>query len=78
MPVSCLPNDLLDAARCYRCVPVGEQGAVIIYLLNQILGTGLTTQQLMDNSVCFKCIPSGMQADVQTYLLCQIANSVGA
>ena len=57
-----------------KCIPTGMQNEVIIYLLNQILGTSLTPQQLMDAANCMKCIPTGMQTEVQTYLLCQIVN----
>lgn len=78
MAISCEPNDLLLQAKCFKCIPFGMQNEVIIYLLNQLLGTGLTPQQLMDNAKCFKCIPAGMQPEVQTYLLCQIANASGA
>lgn len=54
------------------------QRAVITYLLNQLLGTGLTPQQLMQEAACFdKCIPPGMQEEIQTWLLCQIANGPG-
>lgn len=72
--VSCDPNNLVQAAACFKCIPSGAQNEVVIYLLNQILGTGLTPQQLMDASSCYKCIPRGMQAEVQTFLLCQIVN----
>ena len=78
MPIACDSNSLVQAAACYKCIPAGQQPEVIIYLLNQILGTGLTVQQLTTNAAFFRCIPSGMQAEVQTYLLCQIANKVGA
>ena len=75
--ISCEPNDLMVAAKCYKCIPGGMQPEVIIYLLNEILGTGLTVAQLMENAKCYKCIPAGMQAEVQTYLLCAIANAGG-
>jgi hypothetical protein len=72
---SCEPADLAEAAKCYKCIPEGMQPEVIICLLNEILGTGLTPQQLMERAACFKCIPSGMQNEVQSYLLCQISDS---
>ena len=78
MPISCNPNDLLEGAKCMKCIPSGAQNEVIIYLLNQMLTTPKTTQQLLDGANCYKCIPSGMQQEVQTYLLCQIANAAGA
>lgn len=73
--ISCDPNDLMAEAKCFKCIPNGMQPEVMIYLLNEILGTGLTPQQLMDNAKCFKCIPKGSQAEVQTYLLCAIVNA---
>lgn len=76
MAISCEPADLVREAKCFKCIPEGMQNEVIIYLLNQILGTGLTVDQLMDEAKCFKCIPQGMQAEVQTYLLCQIVESL--
>jgi hypothetical protein len=54
------------------------QNEVIIYLLNQILGTGLTPEQLMDAAKCYKCIPPGSQLEVQTYLLCAIVTNLEA
>jgi hypothetical protein len=74
MAIDCDPNALLEASKCMKCIPNGMQPEVIIYLLNQILGTGLTPQQLMDAAKCYRCIPNGMQPEVQTYLLCQIVN----
>lgn len=78
MAVNCDPNALEDAAKCMKCIPAGMQPEVVIYLLNQIMGAGLTPDQLMTNSACYKCIPKGMQPEVQTYLLCQIATALGA
>lgn len=74
MPVSCEPNDLLEESKCFKCIPSGTQNEVIIYLLNQLLETPLTVQQLLDGAKCFRCIPQGMQLEVQTYLLCQALN----
>jgi hypothetical protein len=68
------PDALMAASKCYKCIPAGTQPEVIIYLLNQILGTGLTPDQLMANAKCYKCIPAGMQLEVQTYLLDQLAS----
>lgn len=78
MAISCDPNALLDASKCFKCIPSGTQSEVMIYLLQQIAGNTETTDQLMDHSKCYKCIPAGMQPEVITYLLCQIANAVGA
>lgn len=72
--ISCDPKDLLEAAKCYACIPKGAQEEVVIYLLNQLLTTPKTVQELMNGAACYRCIPQGMQAEVQTYLLCQILN----
>lgn len=74
MPVSCDPNDLQQAAACFKCIPTGMQPEVIIYLLNQLLAVPQTPQQLMDNAACFRCIPAGQQQEVMVYELCQIVN----
>lgn len=79
MPIDCSNTTaLLDASKCYNCIPTGAQSEVMIYLLQQIAGNTETVNQLMENSKCFKCIPAGMQPEVITYLLCQIANAAGA
>lgn len=72
------PNALAGPANCMKCIPAGMQPEVIIYLLNEILGTGLTPQQLVNEAQCMKCIPEGMQPAVQTWLLCSIATKLGA
>lgn len=69
-------DTLIKDSDCYRCIPTGMQNEVIIYLLNQILGTGLTPDQLVREAACYKCIPTGMQPEVQIYLLCQIVASL--
>ena len=82
MPVNCDPNALLEAAKCYKCIPEGMLNPVLIYLLSQSLviegGTAPTIQQLLDGAKCFKCIPNGMQEEVIIYLLCHLANIVEA
>lgn len=72
--IICTPESLVDAAKCYTCIPVGMQREVLIYLLNVMSGLNYTPQQLMDSAKFMKCIPIGMQDEVITYLLCQIAN----
>lgn len=72
------PSSLAQASACYKCIPTGMQNEVIIYLLNSMLATPLTVQQMLNGSRCMKCIPSGSQLEVQTYLLTQIATAAGA
>jgi len=79
MPSTTRPSvdQLIANSSCYKCIPTGMQNEVIIYLLNSILGTNLTPQQLMDaavsyQSTSFNCIPAGMQNEVIIYLLDQL------
>lgn len=66
------PNTLLEDSKCNKCIPKGEENAVIIYLLQQIAQNTMTPNELMEASKCFKCIPAGMQTEVIIYLLDQI------
>jgi hypothetical protein len=78
MAISCDPNDLAEASKCFDCIPKNIQNSVIIYLLNVISELNLTPEQLVENSKCYDCIPKNIQPAVQTYLLCQISNAAGA
>lgn len=73
--ISCDPADLMAASKCMKCIPQGMQLEVVIYILNEILGTGLTPDQLIENAKCFKCIPKGSQMEVIAYLTCQLVNA---
>lgn len=77
MPINCDPKALDQAAACFNGILPGDRDTVIIYLLNQLLGSGLTPKQLMQAAACFDGIPHGMRDAVMTYLLCQIANGPG-
>jgi hypothetical protein len=72
--ISCDPNDLQQAAACYKCIPTGAQAEVMIYLLAVLAGGSLDPNTLMQEASCMRCIPAGMQDEVITYLLCQIVN----
>lgn len=76
------PNALMRAAACYRCIPVGTQSEVMIYILATMLnaqtGAAVDPATLITQSKCYKCIPGGTQQEVITYLLTQIATAVGA
>lgn len=81
MPISCDPNDLLEASKCFHCgIPTGMQLAVQTYLLDQIRishgGAVMTVEQLLAAAKCFQhCIPAGFEGAVQLYLECQLANA---
>lgn len=74
--VSCEPNDLMAAAKCFdSCMPPGMQLAIQTYLLAVIAGGSTDPNVLMQAAKCFdSCIPPGMQLAIQNYLLCQIVN----
>lgn len=74
MAVSCDPNDLLQAAKCFKCIPEGTQAEVQTYLLAVIAGGSLDPNTLMAQAACFKCIPKGMLPEVMAMLLCNIVN----
>lgn len=74
--VDCDPNALMEAAKCYKCIPKGTQPEVMILLLNAISGLNLTPEELVTRAKCYKCIPPGMQPEVQTMLLCEILNTL--
>lgn len=78
MAMDCTPAVLLESSKCFKCIPAGEQGAVMIYLLNIIAEKNMTPQQLMDEARCFRCIPAGMQPEVMNYLLCQVVTLLSA
>lgn len=74
MPLDCDPAALLDASKCFCYADPKQADAVVIYLLNQISGLGLTPAQLAENAKCY-CYPDRQVADAaKTYLLCQIAS----
>lgn len=73
--INCDPASLVDAAKCFECIPRGMEGPVTIYLLNQISGLNLTPAQLVDAAKCNRCIPPGQQNEIIIWLLCQILNS---
>lgn len=74
MAISCEPNDLLEAAKCFGCIPAGTQAEVQTYLLAVIAGGSLDPNTLMQQAACFRCVPKGMLPEVMAYLLCAIVN----
>lgn len=73
MAILCDPNALVEAARCFECIPQGQQAAVQTYLLLQISGLNLTVDELLDAARCFRCA-DGMLEEIQAFLLCAIVN----
>ena len=75
MATACDSATLINTAQCLKCIPIGMQKEVLIYLLAQIAEVDATPASLIEASKCFKCIPTGMQDEVIAYLLCQIVNA---
>ena len=68
---ACSPADLIEASRCFACIPDGMQMQVIIYLLNEQLPAPLTVKELLAAAPCGECIPDGLKPQVISYLLCR-------
>jgi hypothetical protein len=74
MPVSCNPNDLAAAAKCYtNCMSTEQMLAVQTYLLAVIAGGSTDPNVLVQQAKAFQGL-RGRQLEVQSYILCQIAN----
>jgi len=74
MAVSCAPEDLEEAAKCFVCIPEGKRLAVMIYLMAQIAGSSTDPEVLLENAECIACkIPQGKQLAVLISLACEIA-----
>lgn len=69
------PQEIVTGSTCFDCsIPPGMQGAVSLYLLNEIRvlngGDAMTISEIQEAAKCFHCIND--QAAAQTYLLEQI------
>lgn len=71
--MTCDAQSILDAGKCFDCIPSGLLPAVQTYLLAVIAGGSLDPKVLMAQAAAFQAL-DGFQAEVQTYLLCQIVN----
>jgi hypothetical protein len=77
--MACDPNTLLEQAKCFQCVMVGDlfPSVEIVLLCALRDGTPLPCdpQTLVAQASCIRaCIPPGMMSAVKLSLLCQIAN----
>ena len=68
---------LLDSSGCLACIPKGMEGAITIYLLQQINKTNMSADTLAANAACYSCIPDGLRSAVMIYLLDQINQGGG-
>lgn len=74
MSVSCEPNDLAEAAKCFsNCMSTETMLAIQTYLLAVIAGGSTDPQVLAQQAAQFQAL-RGRQLEVQSYLLCQIVN----
>lgn len=73
--VDCDPQALIEAAKCYKCIPNGLELPVIIKLLQDIGGDTRTPQELITASRCYDCIPVGLRELVVILLLCELVNA---
>lgn len=71
--ISCTPNDLLNEARCFRCIPAGMQREVQIYLLCQWANTSGACQHDTVDNWALRVVANGGAAPSQVTLtaLCE-------
>lgn len=75
MALSCNPNDIAEASKCY-CYDKETSQRVIIYLLAVIAQLDATTpSELAALARCY-CYNDKTAKQVQNYLLCQIADAL--
>lgn len=76
MSVSCDPNDLATAARCFDCLPPSIQLNVQTYLLAVIAGGSTDPNTLAAAASAFQSESAQTLAEIRAYLLCQILNAL--
>lgn len=76
--ISCEPDDLAAAAKCF-CIPDRKtQEAIMIYLLYTLSGLNMTVKELVAASKCY-CIGNDKTRDsILIYLACKAAQAAGA
>ncbi len=76
MAVSTDPKTLAFNARCFMCLPSGDQLAVQTYLLATLAGLDTSTPAAIAaiyKAACgFTCVPHGDMLAIQNYLLAQL------
>ncbi len=73
MAISCEPEDLAAAAKCY-CMDLKMQQAIIVYLLAQIAGGSTEPNALAEEASQFQALSDKSLSQVTAYLLCAIVN----
>lgn len=75
MPISCVPADLSQAAKCFVGMDQDSYRATVIYLLAQRAGLGdQTAAQLSAASKCYAGLDKEQFEAIEIYLLCQLAS----
>jgi len=78
---SCIPSDLVTAARCFVCLDARQQQAVRVRLLCAIVNKETMScdpKTLMAQAACFNCgLDAAQLGAIEISLLCQIASGGG-
>lgn len=74
MAISCVPDTLMEAARCFACLSPAQANWVQTYLLAQIASDTHTPEELLALAKCFSCLSAKQLQEIIAYLLCQIGN----
>lgn len=74
--MSCEASSLVQASRCFGCIPPGMQAAVQSYLLASIAGGSMDPATLLREAACnASCLPPNLLPEIKTSLLCQIVEN---
>ena len=75
--MSCDYQSIVNASKCYECIPPNAQMGVHTYLLKSISGYTGDVSSLMNAARCIaSCIPPGMLNEVKTRLLCEVVDNL--
>lgn len=75
--MSCDYQSIVNASKCYECIPPNAQMGVHTYLLKSISGYTGDVNSLMNAARCIaSCIPPGMLNEVKTRLLCEVVDNL--
>jgi len=78
----CLPDELLESARCFACLGEKSLQVVIASLLCQIIQASnpmasCDAATLLNDGRCFACLSTQQMMMIQTQLLCEVLNGGG-
>jgi hypothetical protein len=79
--MACVPQDLLDAARCFVCLSPTQAQVIRIRLLCAIATStpmaACDPNTLLEAANCLMCLSPGQLQAIEISLLCQIAGGSG-